>query len=109
LNDAILNVLNKLNCLNGLNGLNNSQDSVWRSIRAGHLPAIALIDSSAQLSRLLSQLLFGDRAGLGLGACLGWHATGSWVGALSTMFIVAVLAILEVSLSFDNDVVNAMC
>jgi uncharacterized protein len=46
-------------------------------------------------------------AGLGLGACLGWHATGSWVGALSTMFIVAVLAVLEVSLSFDNAVVNA--
>jgi uncharacterized protein len=46
-------------------------------------------------------------AGLGLGACLGWHATGNWLGGLSTMFIVAVLAILEVSLSFDNAVVNA--
>ena len=46
-------------------------------------------------------------AGLGLGACLGWHATRSWIGTLSTMFIVAVLAILEVSLSFDNAVVNA--
>jgi hypothetical protein len=46
-------------------------------------------------------------AGLGLGAFLGWEATGSLVGALSTMFIVAVLAILEVSLSFDNAVVNA--
>ena len=45
--------------------------------------------------------------GLGLGALLGWEATGSLVGALSTMFIVAVLAILEVSLSFDNAVVNA--
>ena len=46
-------------------------------------------------------------AGLGLGALLGWEASGSLVGALSTMFIVAVLAILEVSLSFDNAVVNA--
>ena len=46
-------------------------------------------------------------AGLGLGALLGWETTGSLVGALSTMFIVAVLAILEVSLSFDNAVVNA--
>jgi hypothetical protein len=46
-------------------------------------------------------------AGLGLGAYLGWYTTSSWVGALSTMFIVAVLAILEVSLSFDNAVVNA--
>src|ERR671919_2786104 len=46
-------------------------------------------------------------AGLGLGAFLGWEASGSLVGALSTMFIVAVLAILEISLSFDNAVVNA--
>ncbi len=46
-------------------------------------------------------------AGLGLGAFLGWKATGNLVGALSTMFVVTVLAILEVSLSFDNAVVNA--
>ena len=46
-------------------------------------------------------------AGLALGAFLGWGASRSWVGAFSTMFIVAVLAILEVSLSFDNAVVNA--
>jgi len=45
--------------------------------------------------------------GLGLGALLGWQATGSFAGTLSTTFIVAVLAILEVSLSFDNAVVNA--
>ena len=45
--------------------------------------------------------------GLGLGSFLGWETTGNWVGALSTMFVVAVLAILEVSLSFDNAVVNA--
>ena len=46
-------------------------------------------------------------AGLGLGAFIGWKATGTLIGVLSTMFIVAVLAILEVSLSFDNAVVNA--
>jgi uncharacterized protein len=46
-------------------------------------------------------------AGLGLGAFLGWEATGSLFGCFSTMFIVGVLAILEVSLSFDNAVVNA--
>jgi len=45
--------------------------------------------------------------GLALGAYLGWAATHSWTGALSTMFIVAALATLEVSLSFDNAVVNA--
>ena len=46
--------------------------------------------------------------GLALGAFLGWSMTHSWGGALSTMFIVTVLAILEVSLSFDNAVVNAV-
>jgi hypothetical protein len=45
--------------------------------------------------------------GLALGAYLGGEATGSWAGALSTMFIVGVLAILEISLSFDNAVINA--
>jgi hypothetical protein len=47
-------------------------------------------------------------AGLGLGAFLGWETTRSWAGVFSTVFIVAVLAILEVSLSFDNAVVNAV-
>jgi hypothetical protein len=45
--------------------------------------------------------------GLGLGAYLGWRAEHTLIGALSTLFIVGVLAILEVSLSFDNAVVNA--
>src|SRR5688500_13116767 len=46
-------------------------------------------------------------AGLGFWALLGWSASGTLTGTLSTTFIVAVLAILEVSLSFDNAVVNA--
>jgi hypothetical protein len=46
-------------------------------------------------------------AGLVLGAYLGWEASGTVSGMLSTTFIVAVLAVLEVSLSFDNAVVNA--
>jgi hypothetical protein len=46
-------------------------------------------------------------AGLVLGAYLGWQGSHTWTGVLSTMFIVAVLATLEVSLSFDNAVVNA--
>jgi hypothetical protein len=46
--------------------------------------------------------------GLGLGAFLGWLTTHSWTGVLTTAFIVAVLAILEISLSFDNAVVNAV-
>jgi len=46
-------------------------------------------------------------AGLGLGGLIGWGAAGTALGCFSTMFIVAVLAILEISLSFDNAVVNA--
>jgi uncharacterized protein len=41
------------------------------------------------------------------GASLGWEMYGTAHGALTTMFIVAVLGVLEVSLSFDNAVVNA--
>lgn len=46
-------------------------------------------------------------AGLALGAVLGWSASGTVAGTLATLFIVLVLAVLEVSLSFDNAVVNA--
>jgi hypothetical protein len=46
-------------------------------------------------------------AGILLGFYVGWSNSGTWSGALSTTFIVFVLAILEVSLSFDNAVVNA--
>jgi hypothetical protein len=46
-------------------------------------------------------------AGLLLGAGVGAHYTGTGAGVASTVFIVAVLAVLETSLSFDNAVVNA--
>ncbi|MFT9100215.1 MAG: DUF475 domain-containing protein [Zymomonas mobilis subsp. pomaceae] len=42
-----------------------------------------------------------------LAAILGYHGTGTAAGALSIVFICIVLGILEVSLSFDNAVVNA--
>jgi hypothetical protein len=45
--------------------------------------------------------------GLLAGAALGWQYTGTLGGTLTTVFIVAVLGVLEVSLSFDNAVVNA--
>ncbi len=41
------------------------------------------------------------------GAFLGYEMTGTVGGTLSITFIVTVLAVLEVSLSFDNAVVNA--
>jgi len=45
--------------------------------------------------------------GLALGVGLGWQTTGTLGGTMSVSFIVAVLAVLEISLSFDNAIVNA--
>jgi uncharacterized protein len=45
--------------------------------------------------------------GLAAGAALGWYYGGTATSVLSTIFIVAVLGVLETSLSFDNAVVNA--
>lgn len=46
-------------------------------------------------------------AGLLLGGVLGYETTGTLSGALTIFFICAVLAVLEISLSFDNAIVNA--
>ena len=46
-------------------------------------------------------------AGLLLGAVIGYLYTGSIPGALPFLFICTVLAVLEISLSFDNAIVNA--
>ena len=44
---------------------------------------------------------------LGLAVLYGWYQTGTVSGMMSLLWIVLVLSILEVSLSFDNAVVNA--
>lgn len=44
---------------------------------------------------------------MALAAWLGWTLTGTLPGTLDVLWLVTVLAILEVSLSFDNAVVNA--
>lgn len=46
-------------------------------------------------------------AALALGGWYGWGLTGTLNGALGILWICAVLAVLEVSLSFDNAAVNA--
>ncbi len=46
-------------------------------------------------------------AGLALGAYLGWQNTGTPARAAGTLLVCAVLAVLEISLSFDNAIVNA--
>lgn len=45
--------------------------------------------------------------GLLLGAGVGHYYTGTVSGTLSILFVVVVLCVLEISLSFDNAVVNA--
>lgn len=45
--------------------------------------------------------------GLVLGGWLGWQSTGTVGGMATVFFICAVLAVLEISLSFDNAIVNA--
>ncbi|MDE1991463.1 MAG: DUF475 domain-containing protein [Rhizobiaceae bacterium] len=46
-------------------------------------------------------------AGLILGGLLGWNMTGTLGGMATAFFICTVLAVLEISLSFDNAIVNA--
>jgi hypothetical protein len=45
--------------------------------------------------------------GLALAAALGLHLHGTAAGAAGTVFVAGMLAVLEISLSFDNAVVNA--
>jgi len=45
--------------------------------------------------------------GLVASVWLGWNMHQSLIGALNILFITSVLAVLEVSLSFDNAIVNA--
>jgi hypothetical protein len=44
---------------------------------------------------------------LALGAWYGWSSTGTLSGTAQILWIIAVLSVLEISLSFDNAVVNA--
>lgn len=45
--------------------------------------------------------------GLVLGAVLGWQSTHTIYGALNAFLICTILGVLEISLSFDNAIVNA--
>ncbi len=51
--------------------------------------------------------LFFTAACFGLAAWYGWSSTGSFTATAQILWIVLVLSILEISLSFDNAVVNA--
>ncbi len=58
------------------------------------------------LKHFWGSLLF-TAAGLALGGWYGWSIHGTLDGMLGVLWICAVLAVLEVSLSFDNAAVNA--
>lgn len=45
--------------------------------------------------------------GLAFSFFVGYYYSGSWAGGLEALFIASILAVLEVSLSFDNAIVNA--
>lgn len=50
---------------------------------------------------------FATLIGLCFAFWLGWHPTHNWEAGIETLFLTAILAVLEISLSFDNAVVNA--
>lgn len=61
----------------------------------------------ATLWRFYGFSLIFTLACLGLGVWYGWSSTGTVSGTLALLWIVIVLSVLEISLSFDNAVVNA--
>jgi len=61
----------------------------------------------AQILRYFRWALIVTGLGLALGAFLGWRMTGTLGGTLGVFVICMVLAVLEISLSFDNAIVNA--
>lgn len=63
--------------------------------------------SGASRFHYFKNSVFVTFAGLLLGAAVGSYYDGTASGIAKTVFIVAVLSVLEVSLSFDNAVVNA--
>ena len=68
---------------------------------------MATIEPQKSLLSYLKWALISTVVGLLLGAFLGWQTTGTVGGMLTIFFICAVLAVLEISLSFDNAIVNA--
>ena len=61
----------------------------------------------ATIKRYYSFALIFTLICLGLAGWYGWSSTGTLSGTASLLWIVFVLSILEISLSFDNAVVNA--
>ena len=58
-------------------------------------------------TRIFAVSILTTVVGLAVASAVGWAESRSAAGALEALFIAAVLGVLEVSLSFDNAVVNA--
>jgi hypothetical protein len=58
--------------------------------------------------RYFSASMVSTVIGLVLAGLIGFYYSNTLAGALQALFIAAILAVLEVSLSFDNAIVNAM-
>ncbi len=71
------------------------------------VPTLCSVVNAVPTMRYFRGSLLVTLVGLIAGAALGWQSTGTVAGTVTTVFIVAVLSILEISLSFDNAVVNA--
>lgn len=69
--------------------------------------AASATKSGASLLHYLRWAFIVTAFGLALGAILGWQMTGTVGGTFTIFFICCVLAALEISLSFDNAIVNA--
>ncbi|MBC2650587.1 DUF475 domain-containing protein [Novosphingobium flavum] len=70
-------------------------------------PAPAAAPAQRPLSSYFAGSVIFTLVCLGLGAAYGWTQTGTAGGTLALLWIVVVLSVLEISLSFDNAVVNA--
>ena len=72
-----------------------------------HDPATAPAGAPSSMMHYFKWAFIVTFLGLVLGAVLGWQMTGTVGGMLTIFFICCVLAVLEISLSFDNAIVNA--
>lgn len=70
-------------------------------------PAPAAAPAQRRLSSYFAGSVIFTLICLALGAAYGWTQTGTAGGTLALLWIVVVLSVLEISLSFDNAVVNA--
>ncbi|MBM3611966.1 MAG: DUF475 domain-containing protein [Alphaproteobacteria bacterium] len=68
---------------------------------------MATLGIGAQTLRYFRWAFIVTALGLALGAVLGWRMTGNLGGMATIFFVCCVLAVLEISLSFDNAIVNA--